>query len=87
MTGNRVWHGALVAVAVSLGVVLSPTGTAQTADTEFEAHPLRPADLSSPRDTLREFIQLMNAAHRLLEDDARGRGHHPSPSLGHDGLQ
>jgi MscS family membrane protein len=40
----------------------APLVVAQDESVGFDAHPLRPADTSSPRDTLRSFITNVNAA-------------------------
>ena len=61
MISERLRHLVVVAAAVFVSPLLSPTNTVLA--TDFEAHPLRPPDTSSPRDTLSGFLSDMDAMH------------------------
>lgn len=61
MISERIRHLVVVAAAVFVSPLLSPTNTVLA--TDFEAHPLRPPDTSSPRDTLSGFLSDMEAMH------------------------
>lgn len=60
MISKRFRYSAIVTAAMLVLLLQPQPSTAQALD--FEAHPLRPADTSSPRDTLRSFLQNVNAA-------------------------
>ena len=49
----------------------APAAGAQETGTDFDPYPLRPADTSSPRDTLRSFLTNANEA---IEDWRRSPG-------------
>ena len=59
----------LVSLLFLLLAVSAPVAGAQEKETDFDPHPLRPADTSSPRDTLRSFLTNVNQAF-----EARRRG-------------
>jgi hypothetical protein len=59
--------------------LLAPLAVAQDESLTFDPHPLRPAEMSSPRDTLRSFISNTNEAIQAWRaGESRGAVRHPA---------
>ena len=56
-------HRILIPILASLVLLFSSIGVTRAADTD---NPLTPADTSSPRATLKGFVETMNRGHALL---------------------
>ena len=63
--------GALIAAAAFV-LMLTASGTSRGED--FEAHPLRPLDTSSPRDTLRSFLESTDRSWAELRKESYAEG-------------
>lgn len=59
---GRYWALTLVLILALVLGLATPAVSAQDNDPDFDPHPLRPADTSSPRDTLNSFLTNANEA-------------------------
>ena len=59
-------------VAACILLLLPSSAVAQDAEGDFDPYPLRPADTSSPRDTLRSFNASINEAMQAWQADRSG---------------